>query len=363
VAIFIRFLWQFLETTVQIRIVTTRPKFSLNLNKISSVRIYLSLDYELFFGHTSGSAEKCILEPTRRLMEIANRTGIRMTFFVDSGYLWKLQELASEHAELRADLEAISTQIRLLVADSHDCQLHIHPHWEDARYENGQWIFPVHRYKLADFSKEDALDIFERYAGILHSISGQKLHSYRAGGWCLQPFDQVKEAFEKLGLRQDSTVFPGGSNINEVYNYDFRSVTSNAAYRFENDLTVKDDKGSFLELPIAAHTFSPWFFWQLYGWGRVIPSRHKPLGNGFPISTSGERSQRLTKSSRLPVSMDGFFARELSSALKRNQSEDFVVIGHPKACTLYSFEQLEKFIRKHKDQHQFFTFTDRLALD
>src|SRR3989338_5632646 len=94
------FFLQFLTTTAQIRIVTLRPKFSLNLNKISAVRIYLSLDYELFFGNTSGSAEKCMLEPTRRLMAIAAKTGIRMTFFVDAGYLWKLQELASVHAEL-----------------------------------------------------------------------------------------------------------------------------------------------------------------------------------------------------------------------------------------------------------------------
>lgn len=327
------------------------------------MRIFLSLDYELFFGTTSGSAEKCILEPTRRLMQISTRTGIHMTFFIDAGYLWKLQTLVAEQDELKRDLASVSSQIRQLVAEGHDCQLHIHPHWEDARYENGRWVFPVHRYKLADFSKEEAAEILERYAGILYTISGQKLHSYRAGGWCLQPFDHVKEAFEKLGIRQDSTVFPGGCNVNEIYNYDFRTVKTNAAYRFENDLTRVEQEGHFLELPIAAHTFSPWFFWQLYGWGRLLPSRHKPLGNGFPISTSGERSKRLTKSSRLPVSLDGFFARELSAALKRNQSEDFVVIGHPKACTQFSLEQLEKFIQKHKDQHDFVTFSDRLGRD
>ncbi len=320
----------------------------------------LTLDYELFFGNIPGSAEKCILEPTRRLMEIAQRTGARMTFFVDAGYLFQLRELCEKHPELHDELEVVSAQIRELVKQGHDCQLHIHPHWEDAHYESGKWTFPVERYKLSDFSKEEAASIFDKYAAALTDISGQKLHSYRAGGWCLQPFEHVREAFMKNGIQLDSTVFPGGFNRNEVYDYDFRPVHSNEAYRFDQDLCVSSENGSFLELPIASHTYSPWFFWQLYGWGRLIPSRHKPIGDGYPISTSGERTKRLTKSSRLPVSLDGYFARSLHQALKKNKAEDFVVIGHPKACTVYSLEQLEKFILRNKDTHRFISFSERL---
>lgn len=326
-------------------------------------RIFLTLDYELFFGHQPGSAENCILDPTRRLMEISRRTGAKMTFFVDAGYLWKMQQIAADHPNLQNDLKAVSGQIQELVREGHDCQLHIHPHWEDARYENDQWIFDVHRYKLSDFSEADAADLFDRYAATLEEISGQKIHSYRAGGWCLQPFAHVKESFSKWQIRQDSTVFPGGHNQNEVYDYDFQPIKDNLPYTFSEDLVQPDPNGQFLELPIAAHTYSPWFFWQLYGWGRVIPSRHKPLGDGYPISTSGERTSRLTKKSRLSVSMDGFFARELSSALKRNLSPDFVVIGHPKACTVYSLEQLEKFIARESKNHDFMTFSDRLKLN
>ena len=325
------------------------------------MNIFLTLDYELFFGNTSGSAERCILNPTRRLMEITERTGARMTYFIDAGYLVKLEEVKGDFPELQSDYDAVTTQIKALVAQGNDCQLHIHPHWEDASYTDGKWNFPVHRYKLIDFSKEDAEEIFKRYAATLFRITNQKIHSYRAGGWCLQPFSHVRDAFLAEGIQIDSTVFPGGYNNNEVYAYDFRNVSSNKAYRFENDLCVPEEAGSFLELPIAAHTYSPFFFWQLYGWGRLIPSRHKPLGNGFPISTKGERSARLTKKSRLSVSLDGYFAKALSGALKKNTAEDFVVIGHPKACTLYSLEQLEKFIRKQKGTHTFMTFSDRIS--
>lgn len=325
------------------------------------MNIFLTLDYELFFGNTSGTTERCILDPTRRLMEITKRTGVCMTYFIDAGYLVKLEEIKDKFPELNNDYVAITNQIKDLVAQGNDCQLHIHPHWEDATYANGKWNFPVHRYKLIDFPKEDAEDIFKRYASTLFHVTNQKIHSYRAGGWCLQPFSHVIDAFLAEGIQIDSTVFPGGYNNNEVYSYDFRKVTTNKAYRFEDDLCNYKNTGRFLELPIAAHTYSPLFFWQLYGWGRLIPSRHKPLGDGFPISTKGERSTRLTRSSRLPVSLDGFFAKKLSSALNKNIADDFVVIGHPKACTRFSLEQLEKFIEKMKDVHSFKTFSDQLS--
>ena len=60
--------------------------------------------------------------------------------------------------------------------------------------------------------------------------------------------------------------------------------------------------------------------------------------------------------------MDGFFARDLGKALKgqSKDTEDFVVIGHPKACTLYSLEKLEKFIENNKESNRFIRFSDRL---
>lgn len=284
-----------------------------------------------------------------------------MTYFIDAGYLFTLHKLKNKHPELSADYDAVCGQIKALVQQGNDCQLHIHPHWEDALYENGHWIFPVERYKLIDFSETEAADLFKRYAAALYEISGQPIHSYRAGGWCLQPFAHVKSSFQELGLRIDSTVFPGGYNETGVYSYDFRRIQSNKSYFFEDDLCMPEQNGSFLELPIAGHTYSPLFFWQLYGWGRLIPSRHKPLGNGFPISSKGERSKRLSQKSRLSVSLDGYFAKSLSAALRKNVSDDFVVIGHPKACTLYSLEQLEKFILRQKGKHTFQTFSDRIA--
>ena len=61
------------------------------------MKIFLTYDYELFFGDPTGSVEKCIIEPTQRLLEIAKRTGARYTFFIDVGYLKQLELFKDSH--------------------------------------------------------------------------------------------------------------------------------------------------------------------------------------------------------------------------------------------------------------------------
>ena len=62
------------------------------------MQIFLTYDYELFFGEPTGSVEKCIIEPTNLLREIAKRTGIKMIFFIDVGYLKKLNQMVKFRA-------------------------------------------------------------------------------------------------------------------------------------------------------------------------------------------------------------------------------------------------------------------------
>ena len=45
------------------------------------MQIHISFDYELFFGNASGSAQKCILEPTQKLIDIATKHKVPFIFF------------------------------------------------------------------------------------------------------------------------------------------------------------------------------------------------------------------------------------------------------------------------------------------
>jgi hypothetical protein len=54
------------------------------------MNLYLTCDYELFFGKSTGTIEKWIIQPTKRLLELSKKHSMSMTFFVYVGYIIKL---------------------------------------------------------------------------------------------------------------------------------------------------------------------------------------------------------------------------------------------------------------------------------
>ena len=160
------------------------------------MKIFLTFDYELFFGPQTGSAQKCLLEPTDRLMNDADSHGVKLVFFVDVGYLIKLEEFGEEFHELRNELKLVRAQISNMVERGHDVQLHIHPHWERSIYANGKWTINADgAYKLADFQQDEIERIIRTYKTYLDNLVDYRTTAFRAGGWCIQPFDKLKDIF------------------------------------------------------------------------------------------------------------------------------------------------------------------------
>lgn len=325
------------------------------------MRLFITYDYELFFGEPTGSVEKCIIEPTNLIRKIADKTGIKMVFFIDTGYLKKLREYKDIHPKVQHEYTLVKEQIENLVAEGHDCQLHIHPHWEDCSHNGNDWIMKTDRYKLDDFSDSEIERIVTEYKDILNEFTGKPITSYRAGGWCLQPFSRVQAVFEKCGLKIDSTVFPNGKFTAGNYYYDFTGCPDKSHWKFSSDLIVEDQSGPFTEYPISNYFYNPLFFWRLFILGRLIPSQHKPIGDGYPMSSPGLRKRMLSKGMNLSASVDGYFVTKLNTILKKNQKKGFtetVIIGHPKACTHFALKKLEKFINANKSAHSFSTFSE-----
>lgn len=323
--------------------------------------IFLTFDYELFFGKQHGTAQKCLIEPSDLLSEIARKHQIRLTFFVDVGYLVQLEKYKSRFSELEVDYQTVVTQLKTLVEAGHDCQLHIHPHWQDCTYSDGNWNMNTTRYKLSDFNQEEATTIIKLYKNTLEAITGQPAIIFRAGGWCLQPFSHVESAFAEVGIKLDSSTFYEGKNLENPYYYDFTAIPKKSAYPFSSQVETEDSSGQFTELPIAAYDYSFLFFWKLFAWGRLHPKNHKPMGDGYPITTPGLRKKYLTRGLHGAVSCDGYFAGRLNRAFDFHREyilgNEFVVIGHPKACTLYSLRKLDAFIKQHKSTHRFISFS------
>ncbi|WP_222982687.1 hypothetical protein [Flagellimonas meishanensis] len=327
--------------------------------------IFITLDYELFFGSLSGTLDNCIIKPTEALIKVADRHGIKFTCFVDVGYLAQLEGQKGKHAQLERDYEKICTQIRFLADKGHGIELHVHPHWEDSYFNGAKWIFDTKRYKLKDFADNEVMEIVTRYTQILQRISGKPPVAYRAGGWSAQPFEPIKKALEANKVFIDSTVYPQGFYDSQNQAFDFRKVRPfQDAYIFSDDLTEPDENGHFLELPISSIRVSPFFFWKfsLQKLGRA--KQDKPFGDGLALSSSKKEILRLlTTWSYSVVSVDGYKASLIESAFKKyakssKDNRNFVLIGHPKAFSAYSLNKLERFIEKTVEQNRYSTYSD-----
>ena len=220
--------------------------------------VILSFDYELFFGDKSGTVKKSLIEPTNKLMDCMEQCGFRGNFFVDWQMLKYLKETKTKMTD--ADYFLIEAQLQDMIRRGHRIELHIHPHWVDAKYNgDGTWDFSdFTHYSLNSFKEEEIIMMFEEGVELLTGIARSvvpdyKIVAFRAGGWAVQPFDTLKKAFEKTGIFIDSSVMRGSYAENEGSYYDFRNApfTQRGFYRFEDDVCCKVEKGQFVEVPIS----------------------------------------------------------------------------------------------------------------
>lgn len=220
-------------------------------------KIILSYDYELFFGERSGTVLKSIIEPTNKLMDVMEQNGFRGNFFVDYLMFRELEKLSDERAA--ADLNLLKAQIRDMVHRGHRVELHLHPHWIDAKYNgDGTWNFDdFTHYSLSSLDEETIVEMFKEGTDYLNKLAaevepGYKIVGFRAGGWAVQPFDKLKRAFIESGIVIDSSTSRGAYSTKENQGYDFRVMPDKEVYRFSDDVCKEDANGQFLEVPITS---------------------------------------------------------------------------------------------------------------
>ncbi|MCS2537754.1 hypothetical protein NXX36_17255 [Bacteroides fragilis] len=221
-------------------------------------KIILSFDYELFFGYKSGTVEKTLIIPTNHLLDGMDKVGAKSTFFVD--YLMIKYMLEDEDTQMDAQL--IINQLLDILKRGHRIELHLHPHWIDARYNgDGTWNFDnFTHYSLAALSQSCVTELFVEGATYLNALARKVIPDYaviafRAGGWAIQPFSHVKEGFRKAGIQIDSSGAAGFKSISKYSSYDFTNIPQLPYYRFSQEVDRADENGMFIEVPIATHTY------------------------------------------------------------------------------------------------------------
>jgi peptidoglycan/xylan/chitin deacetylase (PgdA/CDA1 family) len=319
------------------------------------MRIVLSLDYEVFFGRQSGSTQETLLDPADALFEIAARHGVPLVLFVDASWLVRLQEEGQRHAALATEHAAVLRQLERFAAAGHELQLHLHPHWLDSHWSGSEWVLDLKRYRLHDFSEAERAEIVREGVRALRAVPGAgAVAAFRAGGWSIQPFEQVREPLHAAGIRIDCTVYPGGHQMGERQRYDFRAAPPLSRWFFDSDPLRPDPNGRFLEVPIASQTVSPAFFWRMAASKLWRSPEQRPFGSGSAAPMRRvDLARKLLRRSVSVVSMDGLKSHLLEAAFQeywRRRMDDFVVIGHPKAFTRDSLRRLDRFMHAHRGE-------------
>jgi hypothetical protein len=313
--------------------------------------ILFTFDYELFLGKKSGSVYKCVIEPTQKVINIFYDFNISSAlFFVDTLWLIRLKDIATENYQARKDYEMVVQQLQQIHRLGHYIFPHLHPHWIDATYlkEINQWqLINYTRYRVHNLDKNERDTCFGNSVSILMEILGTDYVpiAYRAGGWSIQPFEDFEPLFQKYGVKCDFSVLPGYKHISAGQHYDFSDIKINRPYTFSNDVTVQG-KGDYSEFPISVVNVSIFrtllnrVFLKYLSW-----NGDHSHGDGQSITM--EAIKHANNRNTAMVSAELFNDTMLPVYLKFLSKNDYMqFISHPKMLSQHNIDTFRIFIKR-----------------
>lgn len=218
----------------------------MSINKRDAI---ITFDYEVFLGRQTGTIENSVLKPTEAILKVLKENNAKAIFFVDTTWLLFLKENFSD------DFRLVTGQLRSIAESDSSVELHLHPQWINAVKIGNQINFnSLKHYKLHYLSNEEILDLFNKTIDLLQSITNRKVRCFRAGGWCIEPFNKIRAAFEASGIKYDFSVAPGlYLNEGKVFDFDYSGAPKLPYYKFQNDVQRPEVEGQFLELPVSTY--------------------------------------------------------------------------------------------------------------
>lgn len=325
--------------------------------------ILLTFDYELFLSK-SGKLNETLIVPTDKLLTKLKALKVNATFFIDILYYHRL----NQSSVYDLDKELVKKQIQQMVRDGHDVQLHLHPHWMSAKYKEGDWYFdPPFKYRLQQHSSEEIRFFFKTGISLLEEIcrpvdSNYKVTAFRAGGLCIEPFDDIRKNMQEFGLKLDSSVAPGLKRAGTNLVYDFSSIPQKEYYHFgETPLNYNDNKGMFMEIPINIY-YTTIAIKVKTLINKIWDSKRELNSTGIPIADTNNQDElnprsfirKFQKDIRI-LSLDYTDYVDISAEVRKSKNEVFTILAHPKLQSDRSLIQLEKL---YNQRHTFKTITE-----
>jgi len=176
--------------------------------------IYLALtdDWELR-GNGSGDMDAIQLKPMRRLASLYEKNGARGSFFVEVMQQRTFRRFQAEYPELKTLADQWEAQVKDVYQRGHDIQLHIHPQWTRAEYQNGSWKLEG-KWSILDYSPEESgrliLESKEFLENLLRPVNPDyRCLAFRAGAWCVAPSPHILSQLAEAGIVLDASIVEG----------------------------------------------------------------------------------------------------------------------------------------------------------
>lgn len=312
--------------------------------------LIFTLDYELY-GNGSGDVFKHIIEPTEKILRIFDRYNAKITIFFEVIEYWKLKEEWDNGNKMGYDrnpILAIENQLFSAYKKGHDIQLHLHPQWVNAKWTKDGWNVDLSQWRLGDYVGNDdysLISLLQKGKETLETIINDQKYqcnALRAGGYNVQPSHDLSVAMKTVGLKIDSSIFPGGKELGYLSRYDYSMIPANKGMWFCDDSLEKEVDGvtELIELPIVAFPFMRLKKYLSADRIRSFMKNRKSAKESFVAKTGANRG-RFDK-------IKFFFQREaltwdyclFSPSMHRNflkqinrqlQRDVFVLVGHPKS--------------------------------
>lgn len=331
--------------------------------------ILLTFDYELFLGPNSGTANNCLITPTKELLLVLSKTKSKAIFFVDILYLLKLKEITTEFSTAKNDFDAVYNQIKEISSQGHYVYLHIHPHWLDAVYipESNQWnLSNTKRFAISNLSPQEGYTILQQGFNLLKKIitevdHSNKIEGYRAGGLFIQPFSLFYDFLKNHKMPYEFSVYPHFTSKSNVCEVDFSHTPKDRIYKFEKDCCKQEKQGYFTEYTISEIS--------LAGFNRIINSMQFRLNTKVFVDKpwgDGKGALHIISNNNKKIGINGVVketaAVELMNLWKNKIYMNYLLhnellhfLSHPKLISPLNLLALQKFLEKAKKKYNVVT--------
>lgn len=180
--------------------------------------IYLALtdDWELR-GDGSGDMNLIQFRPMKELINIYNKHNVRSTFMVEVMQQLTFRREQNRFPELKLLADEWDSNVREAYKLGHDIQLHIHPQWSKAEYENGEWKLSGD-WSLLNYAPEVAEEMLSAGKDYLEKLlrpinPNYKCVAFRSGSSVIAPSPFILNLLAKQSIVFDMSIV-GGLRVN-----------------------------------------------------------------------------------------------------------------------------------------------------